>query len=200
MNQQPPGTPPQKTHKFDVAIIVAIIALAGTITAAIITATATITAASSKNPVPTTVTPIGGVNASFTVASTPADTTTTQTSTPTSTTLPTRNQRTTSTTPDGVTYQCAGSAPVGINITYGPSNSGLQATSLPFATHDDAISHTAQYYAITAQLQGGGDVTCTVTVTGAGHTITSSGTARGGHNEATPQICSDFAAGWSACN
>jgi hypothetical protein len=107
------------------------------------------------------------------------------------------------TTPDGVTYQCTGSAPAGVDITYGPSGSGLQATSLPFTAHEDGVSQTAQYYSITAQLNGGGDVTCTLTVTAAGQTATSSGTASGGHNIASPQICSGLSDGqreWHACH
>ncbi|MEU4770022.1 DUF308 domain-containing protein [Actinosynnema sp. NPDC023794] len=106
------------------------------------------------------------------------------------------------TTPDGVTYQCTGSAPAGVDITYGPSGSGEQATRLPFTAHDDSVSQTAQYYSIRAQLKGSGDVTCTLTVTSAGQTTTGSGTARGGHNIASPQICSGYSDGqrqWHAC-
>jgi hypothetical protein len=106
------------------------------------------------------------------------------------------------TTPDGVTYQCTGSAPAGVDIAYGPSGSGLQATSLPFTAHDNSVSQTAQYYRISAQLKGGGDVTCTLTVTANGQTTTSRAAARGGYNIASPQICSGYSDGqrhWNAC-
>lgn len=101
--------------------------------------------------------------------------------------------------PDGVTYRCTGSAPAGIDISYGPSGSGLQATSLPF-TARDSVSASASYYRVTAQLKGEGDVTCTLTVTDAGHTTTSSGTARGGYNIADAQICGDYKGSWNDCN
>jgi hypothetical protein len=107
---------------------------------------------------------------------------------------------TTPTAPDGVAYQCTGSAPAGIDIHYGSSSSGMQATTLPFTAHA-SLSESAQYYAITAQLHGASDVSCTITVTDAGQTVTSSGTAQGGHNSATPQICSvsDDQRHWNAC-
>lgn len=193
MNQPPPGTPPREASTPDATTTAAKIALVGTIMAAIIGATATITAAlvSRDNPTPTPMppAPTTSVNASPTTSPTPVATPTTPTSAATSTTPA---------MPDGVTYQCDGSAPAGINITYGPSGSGLQATSLPFTAHDDSVSQTAQCYAITAQLQGGGDVTCTVTA--AGHVTTRSGTARGGYNEATPEVCSGGSeVRWYAC-
>jgi hypothetical protein len=89
--------------------------------------------------------------------------------------------------------------PAGIDITYGPSGSDLWATSVPFTAHDSSVSETAQYFAITAQLQGGGDVRCTITVIAAGQTTTGSGTARGGYNEATPEICANYERHWYAC-
>jgi hypothetical protein len=90
------------------------------------------------------------------------------------------------------------SAPAGIDITYGPSGSDLQATSLPFTMHD-SVSLTARYYRIDAQLQGGGDVSCTLTVTAFDQTITSTGTAQSGYHEATPQICADVERHWDDC-
>ncbi|RKN41458.1 hypothetical protein D7223_24300 [Micromonospora endolithica] len=61
------------------------------------------------------------------------------------------------------------------------------------------VSASVRYYRISAQLQGGGHVSCVLTVTGAGRTTTSSGTARGGHNIASAQICRDFDGQWDSC-
>jgi hypothetical protein len=185
MNQ--PHTPPREVTTPEATITGAKLALAGTIVAAIIGATATITVAlvQQKNSMPSQATPTPAGNANAPSASTPPSTPAATTATPA--------------TPDGVTYRCTGSAPAGVDITYGPSSSGLQATSLPFIAHDDSVSETAQSYRINAQLKGGGDVTCTLTVTAAGHTTTSSGTARGGYNSARPQICTYSQRRWRAC-
>lgn len=188
---QPSDNPAREATKSDATITVAKIALAGTIITAIVGATAAITVAllQQNNSVPTPATPAPDSHAAepnpSATPSTPPTTHAVTTTTPAA--------------PDGVTYRCTGSAPAGIEITYGPSGSGLQATRLPFAAHDRSVSETAQHYSITAQLHGGGHVTCTVTVSAAGHTTTSSGTARGGYNEATPEICADYERHWSAC-
>jgi hypothetical protein len=105
----------------------------------------------------------------------------------------------TGTTPDGVTYRCTGSAPAGIDISYGPSTGGSQAASLPF-TARERLTASARYYSITAQLNGSGHVSCTITLTDAGRTVSASGTARGGFNGARPQICSGFDEHrWNTC-
>jgi hypothetical protein len=100
--------------------------------------------------------------------------------------------------PDGVTYQCTGSAPSGIDITYGPSGSGFEATQLPFAAQD-VVNASTSYYRINAQLKGSGDVTCVLTVIYAGRTTTNSGTARGGYNITSPQICGNYRGLWDPC-
>ncbi|BCJ26940.1 hypothetical protein [Actinocatenispora sera] len=105
----------------------------------------------------------------------------------------------TGTAPDGVTYRCTGSAPTGIDISYGPSTGGSQATSLPFTAHE-RLTASARYYSITAQLAGSGHVSCTITLTDAGRTVSASGTARGGYNSARPQICAGLDAHrWNTC-
>ncbi|GGS58880.1 hypothetical protein [Actinokineospora fastidiosa] len=170
------------------------IALIGTIIAALIGATATITAALVQHdkPDPTAV-PAPTTRAPTSTSEQPPSTAESPTSTsggPTGTTT---------TASDGVTYRCTGSAPHGIAISYGSSTSGLQATGLPFTAQESSVSRTARYYSIRAQLHGGGEVTCTLTVTAAGRTTTSTGTARGGYNQATPQVCADYERRWTAC-
>lgn len=100
--------------------------------------------------------------------------------------------------PDGVTYRCTGTAPAGIDISYGPSSGRSQASSLPFTAHR-RLTPSARYYAITAQLKGSGQVSCTVTVTDAGATVSGSGTGRGGYNSARPQICAGLDDHWHDC-
>jgi hypothetical protein len=102
-----------------------------------------------------------------------------------------------------VTYACTGHAPDGVDITYGPNGSNLGASSLPFSktTGYDA---SAQYYVTTAQLSGSGQVTCTTTVQtdngdGTAHVVQNSGTASGGYNIASAQVCSSFTGGWEKC-
>jgi hypothetical protein len=187
---QPSDNPTREVTNPQATITGAKIALVGTIITAIIGATATITVAlvQRNNPVPPPTTPApdshaAEPNPSVTPSTPPAQLATT----------------TPPASPDGVAYRCTGSAPAGIEITYGRSGSGLQATRLPFTAQDSKVSETAGYYAIRAQLHGGGHVTCTLTVTAAGHSTRSSGTARGGYNEATPQICADYERHWSAC-
>jgi hypothetical protein len=105
----------------------------------------------------------------------------------------------TGTAPDGVTYRCTGSAPAGIDISYGPSTGGSEAASLPFTAHE-RLTASARYYSITAQLAGSGHVSCTITLTDAGRTVSASGTARGGYNSARPQLCSGFDEHrWNTC-
>lgn len=105
--------------------------------------------------------------------------------------------------PQQVTYSCTGSAPDGVDITYGPSGSDHSASRLPFS-HTEPLDTTAQYYVTTAQLQGGGSVSCTTVVQtdngdGTAHQVTSSGSADGGYNIASAQVCSTFDGGWDKC-
>lgn len=188
-----PNIPSRDVTTPQATITGAKIALVGTIMAAVIAAAATITAALVQRnnsvptpPAPSPVSRAAGANAPSAASSAPPSTRAATNTTPA--------------TPDGVTYQCTGLAPAGVEISYGPSGSSLQATRLPFIAHDDSVSQTAQSYSITAQLHGGGDVTCTVTVIAAGHTTTSSGTARGGYNEPTPEVCADYQRQWEACS
>jgi hypothetical protein len=104
---------------------------------------------------------------------------------------------------NNVVFDCTGNAPAGIDITYGSDSSHNQGSPLPFHAALP-LDTKAMYYSIFAQLQGGGDVICTVTVN-CGYaalgqlTTTKSGRASGGYNIADPQVCSDFRGAWQAC-
>jgi len=102
--------------------------------------------------------------------------------------------------PEQVTFHCAGDG--GVDITYGANGSEHSASSLPF-THVDKLDPGAQYYVTTAQLQGGGSVSCTTTVQtddllGYAQTVSNNGSADGGYNIASAQVCSGID-GWEKC-
>jgi len=94
-----------------------------------------------------------------------------------------------------VEFIASGSAPDGVNITYGPSGSdlagppelnGTAKMSVPFDS-------SAEFYALQAQLQDGGDVTCKIVVTGPGDQplTVSHGEASGGYNICSAQATPD---------
>ena len=104
--------------------------------------------------------------------------------------------------PEQVTFHCTGNASDGVDITYGANGSEHSASSLPF-THVDKLDPSAQYYVTTAQLQGGGSVSCTTTVQtddllGYAQTATNSGSADGGYNIASAEVCSGIN-DWEKC-
>ena len=100
--------------------------------------------------------------------------------------------------PDQVAFSCTGSAPDGIDITYGSDSSNSSASHLPF--HKTIpVASDAEYYDITAQLSGSGHVTCSTSVRQDGSSVSKSGTAEGGYNIATAEVCSDFTGGWESC-
>src|SRR5579884_100182 len=103
--------------------------------------------------------------------------------------------------PEQVTYACTGHG--GVNITYGPNGSQHSASSLPFS-HTDPLTQGALYYVTSAQLQGGGSVSCTTTVQiddlgGFADQTSNSASADGGYNIASAQVCSDPTGGWTKC-
>jgi hypothetical protein len=85
-----------------------------------------------------------------------------------------------------VTYIVTGST---AQVTYGPAGSSLNGT-VPM--HKTRKLHHPQYYAISAQLQGGGAVHCKIKVDG--KTISHS-TATGGYNIAQCEIVQDVLSG-----
>lgn len=104
----------------------------------------------------------------------------------------------------GAYFACTGSTPDGVSITYGTDSSNLNgASSVPWAA-SIPLDNSAQYYNVSAQLQGpDGSITCTTTVVyklgGSTHTVTNSGSAQGNYNIASAEICSDDNGGWETC-
>jgi hypothetical protein len=89
-------------------------------------------------------------------------------------------------------FKVWGSAPSGVDITYGSDGTNLQGKGLP-TTKTLTVNSDALYYQVTAQLQGGGDIHCSVTIDGK----TKSGRAQGGYNICSAQLNSDFSGGFS---
>ncbi|MFF3655028.1 MmpS family transport accessory protein [Streptomyces olivochromogenes] len=93
---------------------------------------------------------------------------------------------------DKVVFKVWGSAPAGVDITYGSDSDNLQGRGLPM-TKTLTLKDDAMYYNVTAQLQGGGDVHCSVTVDGK----TKTGHASGGYNICNAQLSGGLFGGWS---
>jgi hypothetical protein len=100
--------------------------------------------------------------------------------------------------PQQVVFSCTGHAPDGIDITYGPEGTNDSASSLPF-TVTVSLDNSALYYNVTAQLQGDGQVSCSTVVDWDGQSVRQSGSANGGYNLASAEVCSDFSGGWQTC-
>ena len=90
-----------------------------------------------------------------------------------------------------VSFSVTGSAPNGVDITYGSDSSNYQGSSPPF----DAtltIDDNALYYVVTAQLSGGGDVTCEVRI----GDVVRTGHAVGSYNICSAQLNKSYDGGW----
>lgn len=96
-----------------------------------------------------------------------------------------------------VSYACTGSAPDGVDITYGPTGTLDKASHLPFAAHG-SVDESIEYYSLEATLKGAGSVHCTVTVRDRGVSTTSSKSATG-FNTAYPEECAINDV-WQACS
>ncbi|MER7923644.1 hypothetical protein ABTY96_11000 [Streptomyces sp. NPDC096057] len=106
------------------------------------------------------------------------------------------------TTKDGtdgkVVFKVWGTAPAdalgGLDIGYGSDSDTRKGTfkdgkfEATLTLHKDAM-----YYQVNAQLQGSGDINCSVTVDGK----TKKGHASGGYNICNAQLSSNFTGGWS---
>jgi hypothetical protein len=90
-----------------------------------------------------------------------------------------------------VVFSVTGTAPGGVDITYGDDGSNYQGSAPPFHARL-RIKKGAMYYVVTAQLQGGGNITCRVTI---GRAVKVSH-AVGGYNICSAQLNSDFLGGW----
>jgi hypothetical protein len=94
--------------------------------------------------------------------------------------------------PQTVTFKVTGSY---AQVTYGPAGSNTSGT-VPMKVTDKLGSPI--YYALTAQLQGSGTVTCEIAVDGK---VISKATASGGYNIAQCEISPDpFTGGWEDTN
>lgn len=82
-----------------------------------------------------------------------------------------------------VVFKVWGKAPSGTSITYGSDSQNLEGKGLPMNA-TIKVKSDALYYHITAQLQGGGDIHCSVTL----GSETKEGQARGGYNICSAQI------------
>ena len=89
-----------------------------------------------------------------------------------------------------VVFKVWGTAPAGVDITYGSDSENIQGSGLPM-TKSLKLKDDALYYAVTAQLQGG-DLHCSVTVDGK----TKKGHASGGYNICNAQLSGDMFGGW----
>jgi hypothetical protein len=90
-----------------------------------------------------------------------------------------------------VEFIVTGSAPNGVDITYGDDTSNYQARSLPLDV-TWSIKKNVLYW-VMAQLQGGGRITCKVII----GTGVRGGHAVGGYNTCTAQSPSDPLGGWN---
>jgi hypothetical protein len=91
-----------------------------------------------------------------------------------------------------VTYSVTGSA---ADVTYGPSGSDFQG-SVPM-TKTETLDSNASYYAITAQLQGSGEVSCSIEVNGK---VIDHATAEGDYNIADCEITQGLFGKWESTN
>lgn len=106
--------------------------------------------------------------------------------------LPADSAPQSSAAPQTVTYEVTGSS---ADVTYGPAGSDYSG-SVPM--HVTKPLGTPVYYAISAQLQGGGTVSCKILVDGK---AVSSSTATGGYNIAQCEISQDPLSGnWQDTN
>lgn len=92
--------------------------------------------------------------------------------------------------PGKAVFRVWGTAPGGVDITYGSDSENLDGGSLPMEEELE-VEAGAVYYRVTAQLMGGGEIRCSVTVDGQ----TKDGRARGGYNICTAQL-SDTGVEW----
>ncbi|MEU1044000.1 hypothetical protein ABZ400_02435 [Streptomyces sp. NPDC005897] len=90
-----------------------------------------------------------------------------------------------------VVFKVWGSAPSGVDINYGSDTDSRSGKGLPFEK-TLKLDDEALYYTVNAQLMGGGDVNCSVTVNGE----TKKGHASGDYNICTAQVNGGLLDGW----
>ncbi|WP_437052008.1 hypothetical protein [Streptomyces sp. enrichment culture] len=90
-----------------------------------------------------------------------------------------------------VVFKAWGSAPAGVDINYGSDSDSRSGKGLPFEK-TLKLDDGALYYHVSAQLMGGGDINCSVTVGGE----TKKGHAEGDYNICSAQVNSGLLGGW----
>ena len=85
-----------------------------------------------------------------------------------------------------VTFEVTGNAPEGVEITYGSDTSNYDGSGPPFSA-SLSIEKQALFYDVSAQLQGGGDITCKLTI----GTAVQVGHAVGSYNICSVQLNRD---------
>jgi hypothetical protein len=91
-----------------------------------------------------------------------------------------------------VTFTVDGSTPAGVDITYGSDSSNYQGPSQPPMYKTLQIDEHALYYAVNAQLSGGGNVTCEIQI----GDVVRTGHAVGGYNICSAQLSKTYNGGW----
>ena len=89
-----------------------------------------------------------------------------------------------------VRFEVWGNAPQGVNITYGSDGTNLDGR-LPL-DETMTIDENASYYDVSAQLNGGGDIRCAITI---GDDVRD-GHARGGYNICSAQLNRSYDGSW----
>jgi hypothetical protein len=186
---QPTDLPAPEAPKPDAAATGAKIALVGTIAAAAIGAAATIAVAllQGKGPAPA---PPGTV---VSASASPSPSISSRVAAMPPSSLARSPGSPALVAPAEVTYSCEGSAPDGVDISYGSDSSQYSPSGLPF-THTGPLDPRAQFYFTTAQLKGAGSVSCTTVVqtaneNGAANRATAIAHVVGGYNIARAQDC-----------
>jgi hypothetical protein len=99
-----------------------------------------------------------------------------------------------------VVFIVSGSAPDGVDITYGPAGTNLSGPSTLDGTAKMSVPFdaSASYYALNAQLQGGGDITCKIVAEGPGDVplTVSHGAATGSYNICSAQATTSDGLSW----
>ncbi|MFG3127317.1 hypothetical protein ACGFZU_06405 [Streptomyces tendae] len=91
-----------------------------------------------------------------------------------------------------VVFKVWGSAPSGVDINYGSDTDSRSGKGLPFEK-TLKLDDEALYYTVNAQLMGGGDINCSVTINGE----TKKGHASGDYNICMAQVNGGLLGGWS---
>jgi hypothetical protein len=176
----PPQRPPRRRSRKSWPARHKVLATLGSITALIVIAVA---ASAGHHPAP-----VAAPAAAVTHTASPASTVLAKTKTKTKAKPAAKSQVAAKASPrkpaaQTITYTVTGTA--GTQVTYGPA--GTELTGAVPMKITGKLGDPA-YYSVTAQLQGGGEVACSIAVDGK---VISRGTATGGYNIAMCEIITD---------